>query len=99
MVAVSYRRKGETIARTVGDYERLIWRLKRENTALRKQVNAQRAVLDTYEDLKKDLLMVQRTRRVTTIPRNLGRLLFPGNSARGRWLRGVIHARQQKSEA
>jgi SAM-dependent methyltransferase len=95
--AVRYRRKADPISRVVGDYERLAWRLKRENAALRQQVNKQRALLDLYDDLKKDLAMIQRTRRVTSAPRNLARLLFPGGTSRGRWLRSVIQARQQKS--
>ena len=78
--AVRYRRSDETIARIVGNYERLAWRLKTENKNLRQLATEQRAQLDSHEVVPADV----------SAPRLLARSLFPADTPHGRLLRRLV---------
>jgi cyclopropane fatty-acyl-phospholipid synthase-like methyltransferase len=74
--AVRYRRSQESVARTVGGYERLVARLKTENRTLRELAAEQRGLLDRYEEIA-----------VVSGPRLVARSLFPAGTSRGKLLR------------
>jgi hypothetical protein len=80
--AVRYRRSEETVARIVGGYERLAWRLKTENRTMRQVAAEQRAQLDRFENLAREAEM--------SVPRLAARGLFPADTTRGKILRRLV---------
>jgi cyclopropane fatty-acyl-phospholipid synthase-like methyltransferase len=93
--AVRYRRSKDTVARTVGGYERLAWRLKNENEALRQTSNGLRAQLDRFEHMEHELKAIKQSRswRAVSAPKELAKRLFPFATSRGRWLRHLVRPR------
>jgi SAM-dependent methyltransferase len=87
--AVRYRRSSDTVARTVGGYERLAWRLRNENQALRQTAHAQR---DRFAQMELELAAIQQSRswRVLSAPKQFTKRLFPIDTTRGRWLRQLV---------
>jgi SAM-dependent methyltransferase len=86
--AIRYRKSRDTVARTVGDYERLIWRLKSENVTLRQTAHDQRARLDHIEHVEAELAAIKRSGSWKLI--NGAKGLFPPSTSRGRLLRRLL---------
>jgi 2-polyprenyl-3-methyl-5-hydroxy-6-metoxy-1,4-benzoquinol methylase len=87
--AVRYRRSTDTVARTVGGYERLAWRLKNENQALRQSAHAQR---DRFAQMELELAAIKQSGswRALSAPKQITKRLFPVDTPRGRWLRQLV---------
>jgi 2-polyprenyl-3-methyl-5-hydroxy-6-metoxy-1,4-benzoquinol methylase len=90
--AVRYRRTSDTVARTVGGYERLAWRLRNENEALRQTAYGLRVQLDRFEQMEQELTAIKKSNawRAVSVPKRITNVLFPFDSARGRWLRELM---------
>jgi SAM-dependent methyltransferase len=90
--AVRYRRTSDTVARTVGGYERLAWRLRNENESLRQTAYGLRVQLDHFEQMEKELAEIKKSNawRAISVPKRVAKGLFPFDTPRGRWLRQLV---------
>jgi SAM-dependent methyltransferase len=90
--AVRYRRSRDTVARTVSGYERLVWRVKTENQALRQSSQQLRDRVEQLETMAFELEAIKQTAgyRIQNAPKKFVKRLFPSATGRGRWLRGWI---------
>lgn len=87
--AVRYRSQRETVARTVAGYERLLWRVKSENLALRRMNDEHRAEVDHNQQMADELERIKRSRawKVQSSSKAMVNRVFPAGSPRGQWLR------------
>jgi SAM-dependent methyltransferase len=92
--AVRYRRSRDTVARTVSGYERLMWRVKTENQALRQSSQQLRDRVEQLETTVFELERIKQTAgyRIQNAPKKLAQRLFPAQTGRGRWLRGFVRS-------
>jgi SAM-dependent methyltransferase len=90
--AVRYRRSLDTVARTVSRYEKLAWRLKTENLALRESALRQRAEMTRFEHIESELASIKASTgwKLANAPAAIAKKLFPYDTSRGRWLRAAF---------